>query len=106
MRELLNAGETITAAAGLTRGTVFTFTKDVRVIGPRWTHRIPGNHFVFLEVSESGYTFSARNTRTGQMDDIMAEPWVMELIRIIGQAPQEKPDRCTCPCNCGAGRGA
>jgi len=75
--------------ADLTPGTVLVFTRDLTFLGPRWTQRTPGTHFVVLGRSESGYTFGALNTRTGRRDDLMAESWVLENMRVIGRIPDE-----------------
>jgi hypothetical protein len=76
--------------ADIQPGTVVTFTRDLSATqGPRWAHRIPGTHFVVGSLSESGYTFSAYNTRTGRMDDVMAETWIFDMLRVIGRIPQE-----------------
>jgi hypothetical protein len=88
-------------AADLTAGTVFTFVKDLTFLNPRWSERSVGTHFVVGGLSESGYTFSSLNTRTGKRDDMMAESWVFEHMRIIpaaGAAPVE----CLCESDCGA----
>jgi hypothetical protein len=84
--------------ADLTAGTVFTFTKDLTFINSRWTERTVGTHFVVGGLSESGYTFSAFNTRTGRRDDMMAEGYVFEAMRIIA-GPAAAPD-CECACEC------
>lgn len=52
----------------ITAGTVLTFTRDLTFLGPRWSDRAVGTHFVIGGFSESGYTFSALNTRTGRRD--------------------------------------
>ena len=67
----------------LTRGTVFTFTHDYSSIGPRWTERTPGTHFIVAGLSESGATFQSWNTRTGRRDDMLAVWWVFDATRII-----------------------
>lgn len=82
---------TITAA-DLTTGTVFTFTRDMTNLNSRWINRTPGTHFVVGCVSESGYTFSALNTRTGRRDDMMAENWVFAAMRIIGRPAAAKAE--------------
>jgi hypothetical protein len=71
-------------AAFTTPGTVFTFVEDLTALGARWANRVPGVHFMVIGLSESGYTFSALNTSTGHMDDLMAEAWVFNAARIVG----------------------
>lgn len=83
--DFVNARLTRVTDAALAPGTVFTFTRDLSaILGPRWTNRIPGTHFVVTGgLSESGYTFSCFNTRTQRHDDMMAESWVYAMLRII-----------------------
>jgi hypothetical protein len=80
----------------ITTGTVVMFTRDLTFLGPRWDTRAMGTHFVIGGLSESGYTFSALNTRTGRMDDMMAETWVFEALRVVGRIPQEEEEECHC----------
>ena len=88
---------TITAS-DLIAGTVFTFTKDLTFLGARWANRSMGTHFVVGGISESGCTFSSLNTRTGRRDDMMAEGWVFENMRII--SGPIAPAECECLCEC------
>ncbi len=75
--------------ADIAYGTVVTFTRDLTFMGPRWTERKVGTHFIIGALSESGYTFSAYNTRMGRWDDMMAESWLFEYMRVIGRIPTE-----------------
>lgn len=74
----------------IAEGTVFTFTRDLTGLGPRWTNRTVGTHFIVGGLSESGYTFSAYNTRIQRWDHIMAETWIFEAMRIIPTSTDEK----------------
>lgn len=79
--------------ADITPGTVVTFTHDhSAILGPRWVDRKLGTHFVIGSLSESGYTFSAFNTRTGRRDDIMAETWIFEILRVVGRPAAAEDD--------------
>lgn len=78
-----------TAGEALTPGTVVTFVDDLTFLGPLWTTRIPGAHLIITGYSASGYCLLVHNTYTGRATQLMAEPWLIKHLRVIGRTPAD-----------------
>lgn len=70
--------------AAVLDGKIFTFIRDLSATLPNHPDYRPGVHFIWLELSASGYCFTAWNTHTQRREVFMNESWLVALIRVIG----------------------